>query len=334
MAILIAAMMAFSSVGQAMAAETAAESVTEPPAEVAADVTTESPTEAPTETPAEPPTEVPTEAPTEPETEAPTEPPTEAHTEAPTEPETVGFDFYAGYWNCTGVDEGNGVMTEAVDGIPVADLNILQMSLYEDATVLFLTTDMEASGQWEETTEGILLTLQPYGGSVFQLEAVYTDGLLMLKDGPGTYRMVRVSEGIPVREVECLTIPFGGEGYSVENDAWNLGFDLNYFPVSLMYSDVDVTVAGNYTVIYEITDPVIMKTFQVIRPVSVESAPETEPPTELVTEPVSELVTEAPTEPVTELPETETVTEISTEPVSEPMTEAPTEPVMERKRKQ
>lgn len=329
MAILIAAMMAFSSVGQAMAAETAAESVTEPPAEVAADVTTESPTEAPTETPAEPPTEVPTEAPTEPETEAPTEPPTEAHTEAPTEPETVGFDFYAGYWNCTGVDEGNGVMTEAVDGIPVADLNILQMSLYEDATVLFLTTDMEASGQWEETTEGILLTLQPYGGSVFQLEAVYTDGLLMLKDGPGTYRMVRVSEGIPVREVECLTIPFGGEGYSVENDAWNLGFDLNYFPVSLMYSDVDVTVAGNYTVIYEITDPVIMKTFQVIRPVSVESAPETEPPTELVTEPVSELVTEAPTEPVTELPETETVTEISTEPVSEPMTEAPTEPVME-----
>ena len=238
MAILIAAMMAFSSVGQAMAAETAAESVTEPPAEVAADVTTESPTE------------------------APTEPPTEAHTEAPTEPETVGFDFYAGYWNCTGVDEGNGVMTEAVDGIP------------------------------EETTEGILLTLQPYGGSVFQLEAVYTDGLLMLKDGPGTYRMARVSEGIPVREVECLTIPFGGEGYSVENDAWNLGFDLNYFPVSLMYSDVDVTVAGNYTVIYEITDPVIMKTFQVIRPVSVESAPETEPPTELVTEPVSELVTE------------------------------------------
>lgn len=53
MAILIAAMMAFSSVGQAMAAETAAESVTEPPAEVAADVTTESPTEAPTETPAD-----------------------------------------------------------------------------------------------------------------------------------------------------------------------------------------------------------------------------------------------------------------------------------------
>lgn len=103
----------------------------------------------------------------------------------------------------------------------------------------------------------------------------------MLKDGPGTYRMERMAEkaekdDVPIRTAETLHIPFGGDGYTPESDALSLGFDPNYYPVSLVSGDVNVLESGEYTVTYGITDPVINKAFRVIRPVVVEEKPEPE----------------------------------------------------------
>lgn len=259
--------------------ESLTEPVTESPAEPLAGLNTDisgSSAEKPvTEPPVEPATDLITESPTEKMEPVETEP-------AETEPETTDMELYSGYWLCTGVDEGNGTLVTAnEDGIAVADLMLLQLGVYEDGSILVLTTDMEASGKWEETPDGIAMVLQSYGQMTFELEAVYEDGFLMLKDGPGTYRMERMAEkaekdDVPIRTAETLHIPFGGDGYTPESDALSLGFDPNYYPVSLISGDVNVLESGEYTVTYGITDPVINKVFRVIRPVVVEEKPEPE----------------------------------------------------------
>ncbi|MDO5425359.1 MAG: SpaA isopeptide-forming pilin-related protein [Eubacteriales bacterium] len=118
----------------------------------------------------------------------------ETEVRAETEAVRKGLGFYAGYWIGSLWEDGSGGASDIWNGAPVSEAR--QMELYADGTGVMLRDGSVDSGYWSETDAGICVEMYTAAGAAYRLEAVSADEALMLKDGPGSFRMVRAAGAI------------------------------------------------------------------------------------------------------------------------------------------
>ena len=153
-----------------------------------------------------------------------------------------------------------------------------RLFLYEDGTALFSEDGKQVDGGgWQAMPDGLRLTMQSRIKGAYEMDVVYENGLLMLREGPGSFRMSRTADSRLTVTAEGTAI-LQGEAYQPETGK-NLGFSADFYAIRVEETDVNPEKAGKYKTIYSLTDFLTGRSFAVEQPVTV-LAVQPEQPTE------------------------------------------------------